>query len=845
MTVLLCTNERVKNTSTIEDRRVVNGFGVIRVLFVAVLTTFLLGESALAQTGIIKGNVVQINSDAVLEDVTIYIPNTPFGTISNGQGVYVLNEVSAGEVVLVAANVGYGSVRKTITVLAGETVTVDFELDELVMDLPPVVIASITMTGGNKGVNEIPGSAHYISPKEIQKYSYTDINKTLRAVPGINIQEEDGFGLRPNIGLRGTGVERSSKITIMEDGVLMAPAPYAAPAAYYFPTIGRMQAVEVLKGSSQIKYGPYTTGGAINLISTQIPSEFAGKFDMFVGSFGGRSLHAVAGDSKKQIGYSVETFQYMADGFKTLDGGGSTGFDKKDYLAKLRINTKLDAKVYQSLTFKVGYANEISHETYLGLTEEDFDADPLRRYAASQKDLMSTNQNQFQIRHVASFSENLNLTTTMYRSEFARNWYKLDKVEADSIGGQAKIAEVLDNPVSNSAAYAVITGASSYDDALHVKANNRSYYSKGMQSVMNYSFGKEKVKSAVEVGVRLHQDQIDRFQWVDKYKMNEGRMLMTTRGTPGTESNRVETARAFAAYVQYRAVINKLTLIPGLRYENVTINRVDYGKSDPERQGTSVTTRNNWVDVWIPGIGIDYKFSKVISSFAGVHKGFSPPGSKEGTLPEESINYELGIRFHKRALTGQAVVFLNDYSNLLGSDLAAAGGGGSNDQYNGGEVQAMGVETQFTYNLLTRVSTRFNMPFTIVYTYTDAAFKSDFDSDFEGWGEVQAGDKLPYIAAHQASFSLGIENKTFGFSISGKLVDEMRTTAGQDDLDVVAMTDEQFILDLSGNYIISNNVSLFANVTNLTNNVNIVARRPAGLRPGMPRAVKLGIKASF
>ena len=73
----------------------------------------------------------------------------------------------------------------------------------------------------------------------------------------------------------------------------------------------------------------------------------------------------------------------------------------------------------------------------------------------------------------------------------------------------------------------------------------------------------------------------------------------------------------------------------------------------------------------------------------------------------------------------------------------------------------------------------------------------------------------------------------------------MRTTAGQDDLDVVAMTDEQFILDLSGNYIISNNMSLFASVTNLTNNVNIVARRPAGLRPGMPRAVRLGIKASF
>ena len=110
--------------------------------------------------------------------------------------------------------------------------------------------------------------------KEIEKFNYTNIDNLLGQVPGVNVYQEDGFGLRPNISLRGTSPERSSKITLMEDGVLIAPAPYSAPAAYYFPNVGRMQNVEVLKGSSQIQYGPFTTGGAMNFVSTEIPDEF-------------------------------------------------------------------------------------------------------------------------------------------------------------------------------------------------------------------------------------------------------------------------------------------------------------------------------------------------------------------------------------------------------------------------------------------------------------------------------------------------------------------------------------------------------------------------------------------
>jgi len=812
-----------------------------------ILITICCGIDVFGQNGTIEGEIRSNDSTVALSNVSVYLSNTNLGASTNGSGSYSIENIPEGNYLLTISCVGYFTIKKEIKVGKGELINENFTMTETISTL-----AEVTITGGDVGIRDIPGSVHYISPKELQKFGYTDINRILRSVPGVNVQEEDGFGLFPNIGLRGTGVERNTKITVMEDGVLIAPAPYSAPAAYYFPTIGRMQGVEVIKGSSQIKYGPYTTGGAINLISTGIPNEFSGKINLNGGSFGGRNVHAVVGNKHKNFAYLVETFQQGSNGFKKLDNGinrgfqNNTGFIKQDYLAKFRINTKLDAKIFQSLTLKLGQSNGNINETYLGLTQEDFISNPFQRYAGSQMDNIKTSQSQLSLTHKVKFSKTLDFTTVIYRTNFSRNWYKLDRLK-DSSGNEIKIAKLLDSPVEFGNVFDILRGTSSiFNEALFVKANNRSYYSKGIQTKLNLTFKTKKIKHNIDLGFRLHQDQIDRFQWFDEYSMENSVMLLTNPGIHGTESNRIETANAFATYLQYKLKIGKFTATPGLRYENITQEREDFGKTDPERYGLDLSVRSNKVDVIIPGIGLDYRFSPYLSTFLGVHKGFAPPGSKDELEPEESINYELGSRFSKNGLSGQTVIFYSDYKNLLGTDLEASGGGGTNEQFNGGEVKTYGVEFNMSYDLLfSKRKSTFNLPVTLSYTYTDSKFQNDFDSDFEGWGNVTAGDQFPYLANNQFTISLGLEHHKFEFNISGKYMDEMRTKPGQGKMNFDEKTDSYFILDAGATYKAHKNVSFFTNATNLTNQVYVVARRPAGLRPGMPRSFNVGLKANF
>ena len=695
------------------------------------------------------------------------------------------------------------------------------------------IIISTNVIFGNKFVAQNrTGSSYFISPQELKKFGYTDINRILRNVPGVTLYEEDGFGLRPNISLRGTSPERSSKITLMEDGVLIAPAPYSAPAAYYFPTVARMEAVEILKGSSQVQYGPFTTGGAINMVSTQIPNQFSANLSASYGSFNGSKLHAAIGDSKQNIAYMVEFLNFTSDGFKNLSNNANTGFDKNDVVAKFRVNSNPEARFNQSVEFKFQYSDEDTNETYLGLTDLDFERNPYSRYDASQKDNMTADHIQFSATHVLNISDDFRITTTGYYNNFSRNWYKLNDVVFNDT--KVGINSILTNPSDYTDYFNIINGTTDAPaNSLLLKANNRDYISKGVQTKLDYHWYGKNVFHDIEVGLRMHYDEEDRFQWIDGYNLTNGEMTLTNPGTPGTDANRISSANAFSAFVMYKLKYNKLTLTPGLRYENIDLSRNDYGKNDVSRIGTNLSKRNNNVDVFIPGIGANYKISNDFSTFASVHKGFSPPSNQVGQKPEESVNIELGTRFNTKGLRGEVIAFYNQYSNLLGSDLAATGGTGSLEQFNAGEVRVNGFEMLLNYDLI-KTNSNFKLPLTFAYTYTNSKFLNSFDSDDSLWGEVTIGDQLPYIANHQFSSTISLEHKDFEINLSGRFNGAFRTKAGRGDIPENEKVNSSFIIDFSGKYYLSKHINLTANLVNLLDTTYAVSRVPAGLRPGLP-----------
>ncbi|MCL6250422.1 TonB-dependent receptor [Altererythrobacter sp. KTW20L] len=713
-------------------------------------------------------------------------------------------------------------------------------------------IDRITVTASKADALDVGGSVQRLDIEDLETFASGDVNRILRQVPGVFLQEEEGFGLRPNIGIRGSGTDRNARVAIMEDGVLMAPAPYSAPAAYYFPRMARIHAIEVAKGPAAIKYGPSTVGGAINFFATPIPDvdagEVAARATALYGNHDSQRLHGWVGGwaplgGDVEIGALVEGLYEHSDGFKDLDIGGSTGFQISDYTARLGLRS---ADRTHSLELKYQRNDERSDETYLGLTLADFAATPNRRYNSSQLDEMNVEHETYQLSHYLELAPELSFSTIAYRTDTARSWYKLNDVRNAADTGWNSLSAVLADPTAFAVPFADIVGAEAYTGragALRVRNNNRVYQTTGVQSVLSAGFATGSIGHTLELSARYHEDSEDRFQQDDRYQIVNQRMFLTSAGAPGSQDNRVGDAKAWAFFIRDTIEAGDLTLVPGLRYETIDLRQTRWALGDVARTTpTSVTTRK--VDVFIPGISAAYRLADDVRLVAGAHKGFNTPSPGSTVDIETSWNYEAGVKLGNADWQFEAIGFFNDYTNMVGTCTASTGGNCNiGDQFDGGGVDVKGLEVLAGTTLGDRsVQGGPAFPVSLAYTFTNARFQSDFVSGYEPWGAVQKGDRLPYQPTHQIALNAGVELDRMSLNTAINWVSETRSTAGQGPIAVGDRINARVLVDLAAEFDVTDNVSVFGTVQNVFGETYNAGFSPSGARPGAPRLWMIGLR---
>ena len=694
------------------------------------------------------------------------------------------------------------------------------------------VLEEITIIGSRTDAREISGSAYVINEEDLERFDYIDLKKILAQTPGVYIRDEDGYGLRPNIGIRGAAAERSQKITLMRDEILITPAPYSAPAAYYVPNVSRISSMEVVKGPAAVTHGPHTVGGAVNLVSAPVPSAAMGVVDLSYGSDGYYKAQAAYGNMKGNFGYLVDVLTYGADGFKSIDGhGDSTGFERSDFGIKLLYQNPESPRDHKvSLLLEGG--EEGADETYLGLADADFIDNPYRRYAASQLARFESEHINVLLNYSLSLTQNTRSNVKVYWNDFDRSWNKLDGFLAGPT-----LQKVLQAPTQYQDQYFVLTGqknsALTDDEILDVTNNDRAYESSGIQ----WSISDQRTLGSITLssrgGIRLHQDQVERNHQPATYLMTNFQMIPDAVPREPKVVNKAES-EALAVYGITRISLGGFSIDLGVRHEDIDGEVFNQLTGERLKRSQALTS---------PSISGIWEVSDNMSFFGGIYVGFSPAGPGSDASHEDSTNYEIGGRFNNGGSELSLVGFYSDYGNLIGrcrvSDTSCEPG----SEFNGGEVEIFGAELSALHTLV--ISESLSLQGALSYTYSESEFATTFFSGFPQWGLVKAGDEVPYIPESVGSLRISLLGDRWHIDSTLDFQSQMREVPGAGAITEELHSDGFAILDLSATYDMTTHVSLQASLLNVTDEAAIVSHRPFGARPNRPQSIVGRIRYSF
>ena len=734
---------------------------------------------------------------------------------ADGEGVFSMVELQPGDYEVSVARAGFAAALQRVALRIGESrLRFELRVGNLTED---VVVAAGEIAGSHQRLRRLPGSVDTIDRETLDQSRVMTTNEALRKVAGLHVRDEEGFGLRPNIGIRGLNPTRSTKVLLMEDGIPLTYAPYGDNASYYHPPIDRFERLEVMKGGAQIAYGPQTIGGAVNYLTPKPPMQRSGSLTLMGGNREYFNGHGSYGATIGRTGFLVDYMRKQGDGARE-----NLNFKLNDVNGKVVHGVGAN----QTWTFRGNYYGEDSNVTYSGLRQDEYLAN--RRANPFSNDFFYADRYGASATHAVALSGDLAMTTNVYWSSFRRHWWRQSSNSAQrpndsadpSCGGMANLHTTCGN-----------------------EGRLREYSAWGVEprvSMHHRAFG---VASETDFGIRAHFEDQDRLQQNGDTPAARTGVLV--------ESN-VRTNAAYAGFVQNRILFGGWTVTPGVRLERVLYERTNRLAN----AGAGVTGDTDLTRV-IPGVGVSHTTGEQVTLFAGVHRGFAPPRTEDiisntgGVVeldPELSWNYEAGVRSALRPGVGvDATFFRMDYENQI-VPASLAGGVGAT-LTNGGATLHQGLELRAQIDSAPIMNSAHDIYLRVAYTYLPVAeFTGTRFSNISGFGSVSVSrNRLPYAPERMAVVGVGY---AFG-AFDGRVEAVHTTDQFTDDLNTVAPTPDGQRGLIAGhtewnaavNYTIRR-TTVFLTVKNLSDELFIVDRS-RGILPGSPRLVQAGVRIGF
>jgi TonB-dependent SusC/RagA subfamily outer membrane receptor len=178
---------------------------------------------ATAQTGTIRGRVIETGSGRPLGEVQVYVDGADRGAITDASGNYVLSNVVPGHRIVRTRRVGYSPVSREIDIAAGTSVPVDLTLNPAVISLDQVVVTGVPTETSKRTLGNAITTIDASS--EVAKTVTLSVPELLAArAPGVTVLQSSGTpGAAGTIRIRGIGsVTGATAPVVYIDGVRIA-----------------------------------------------------------------------------------------------------------------------------------------------------------------------------------------------------------------------------------------------------------------------------------------------------------------------------------------------------------------------------------------------------------------------------------------------------------------------------------------------------------------------------------------------------------------------------------------------------------------------------------------------